>query len=682
MRWARFGKMAKNYLITFKSLRAGTTYVVNIGGGTGTAVALKPGASPFVTQEDDDEDMFTPVRTQSGYLRIIDDGLAADGVTAFDWKDLIPETDTSRPVTLTATPAGASTSTVVWQGYMQPQTFSGVLYGGTQEREFPVQCGLSSLDSIDVDTTLDDPKSFAYILYMFFHDISVQYDTFKFQGGAEAREWLRKRTDMRNFMKDGDTLSYNAFEALQEICRYWGWTARTQGQTVFFTCMDDAVEQTWLTLDITDLLNLTSTTGTVSGAENEVVLQGDIFISMDNDESVVYGPNHAVVKSDANPVDTVVKFAPEDLEEEMGDPSIWVGSQSDASVGYYRTATKYYLGSNSENMAATAPNSGGFERRVIYQSADSDTPVNADVIKIGTVPGNAVLASIETKRVMTYSEGSIGITGQLFKGAKTFDADGVSIIARLGIGMSRATAKWFYLSRSPQSGVTTSINSGWSNDDSNRFNISTNGSNIDGAALYVVTGVVQSKKLSFKKIPVAVALYGYLYLDIFGMNGEDDFEIANLEITFTREGTTLPTTPSEPRSRTLPVTLESGHEYTSENSGVSGETWNADLIFASDDYLQYGYGLLMNPIGSFMEYAEYGSGGIAEHPEQHLADRVTAYWAKPRELLRTEMNADAGNVGDVSPVAKVTFASKDYYPIGISHDWCDDVFMLTLIDME
>ena len=99
--------MAKNYSITFKSLRAGTVYTLNIGGGTGNAVPLKGGAQPFVTQEDDDDDQFTPIRTQSGYIRIIDDGFAADGTTAFDWKDLVPDTDLSRPVTLTAVDAQA-----------------------------------------------------------------------------------------------------------------------------------------------------------------------------------------------------------------------------------------------------------------------------------------------------------------------------------------------------------------------------------------------------------------------------------------------------------------------------------------------------------------------------------------------------------------------------------------------
>ena len=132
--------MAKNYTVQFKSLRAGTVYTVNVGGGTGTAIALKGGSQPFTTQEDTDEDIFTPIRTQSGYLRIVDDGKDANGnaLEANWWKDLIPATDTSRPVTLSHSEGGQTI--VDWQGFMQAQTFSGSLYGDPQEREFPVQC--------------------------------------------------------------------------------------------------------------------------------------------------------------------------------------------------------------------------------------------------------------------------------------------------------------------------------------------------------------------------------------------------------------------------------------------------------------------------------------------------------------------------------------------------------------
>ena len=89
--------MAIHWQIHFKSLRVGALATVNIYDAdyTGDPIPLKGGAEPFVTQEDDDEDIFTPVRTQSGYIRIVDDGKDANG-NAFNWKDLVPSTDVDR----------------------------------------------------------------------------------------------------------------------------------------------------------------------------------------------------------------------------------------------------------------------------------------------------------------------------------------------------------------------------------------------------------------------------------------------------------------------------------------------------------------------------------------------------------------------------------------------------------
>ena len=41
-------------------------------------------------------------------------------------------------------------NTVVWQGFMQSQTFSGQLGGNPQEREFPVICPLGVLSGVDI----------------------------------------------------------------------------------------------------------------------------------------------------------------------------------------------------------------------------------------------------------------------------------------------------------------------------------------------------------------------------------------------------------------------------------------------------------------------------------------------------------------------------------------------------
>ena len=60
--------------IRFKS-RDGYQYLIQIGGKTGNSDAeLLGAAEPFTTEEQDTDDMFTPVLTESGYISIYDNG--------------------------------------------------------------------------------------------------------------------------------------------------------------------------------------------------------------------------------------------------------------------------------------------------------------------------------------------------------------------------------------------------------------------------------------------------------------------------------------------------------------------------------------------------------------------------------------------------------------------------------
>ena len=65
--------MAIHWQIQFVSLRSHTTYVLNVydANYSGTPVQLKGGSEPFTTEEDADEDLFKPVRTQSGTFRVV-----------------------------------------------------------------------------------------------------------------------------------------------------------------------------------------------------------------------------------------------------------------------------------------------------------------------------------------------------------------------------------------------------------------------------------------------------------------------------------------------------------------------------------------------------------------------------------------------------------------------------------
>ena len=273
--------MAVHWTITFRPLRTNDTYTVNIydSGYSGTPVPLKGGAQPFSTQEDDDDDMFRPVRTQSGYLRIFDDGKDADG-HAFNWKSMLPTTDTDRPVTLTN-----AAGTVLWQGFMQAQNFGGELFGNPQEREYPVQCALTVTEGTDVDYEQTAIRNFAYLLQQVLAAIpTLDITTIMVQGGSDARQWLLTKIDWQNFVsEDGDgnlTARYNLFTCLEDMCRFWGWTARTYRQTLFLTCADESSATTFLKLTRAELATLAG--GETAGTTGETftgVTIGSIFAS-------------------------------------------------------------------------------------------------------------------------------------------------------------------------------------------------------------------------------------------------------------------------------------------------------------------------------------------------------------------------------------------------------------------
>ena len=302
--------MAVHWTIPFRSLRTNILYTVNIYDSTysGNPIPLKGGAEPFSTQEADDEDGFIPIRTQSGYLRIVDDGYAADGTTAFNWKQLLPMTDTDRPVTLTN-----GDGDIVWQGFMQAQNFSGTLYGNPQEREFPVQCVLTVLEGTDINYQQTEIKNFAYLLNYIISSIpTISITTIKVQGNTDAQSWLLKCIDWQNFVSednDGNpSARFNLYQCLEDMCRFWGWTARTFGTTLYLTCADDSDEQQWLTLTRAQLETMAGgiAAGTTGGSFITLALSGDIFASMSQNDFRQRGPNKATVNSNAGTLDNKI----------------------------------------------------------------------------------------------------------------------------------------------------------------------------------------------------------------------------------------------------------------------------------------------------------------------------------------------------------------------------------------
>ena len=127
--------MAVHWKISFKSF-LGTDYVVEIydSSFSGTAVSLTGAASPFSTTEDNSEDMFVPIRSQSGYIRFIVE--SASIVTAIQ-----PVKSTDRPVVL------KSGNTIKWVGFLRPEMYSQPWDTPPYEIEMPLMSVMQALPS-------------------------------------------------------------------------------------------------------------------------------------------------------------------------------------------------------------------------------------------------------------------------------------------------------------------------------------------------------------------------------------------------------------------------------------------------------------------------------------------------------------------------------------------------------
>ena len=667
--------------VKFKSLRAGTDYTVNIYDQTytGSPIRLKGGAQPFVTEEDSDDDPFTPIRIQTGHLRIVDDGFAADGVTPFDWKDFVPMTDHSRPITLTD-----GNGTVCWQGFMQAQDFSGELYGNPQERDFPIHCALSVMTSQQPSTENIQRRNFAYVIDLIAaaaEALSVQtvgFDTFYVQGSTDAQTWLLKQFEWMNVLKEGDdgedvAPQYNLYEILEDICRFWGWTCRTKGRTMYFTCADDQDEQLFLTMTRAQLrqMVLGNRAGTLTDGFIPATLQGDIFASTDNDDMKRRGPSKATVKSDCNSQDTIFEFAPPSVEKLMDQTGYrWVAGE-EAGTGYFTTTPIRSF--DTLGMKGDATQKGGFCRRQIYSDADSDSVAEKDMFTIDNTgyDRNTPIISLQSKKAMNYTGGSLKIKGDVYVGTKRWDYNWANDLlwVRIGIGLTKATAKWFYVIGDEPVGHIT-----------HRWQ-----STPVSFASWVHNGGFTGCNVMLAQcnyIPCDDNLYGYLFIDICGMNmfyehEETSFEIGDFVVDFTRDKTFFPTSTTDVRSRTMVEKRITSLDYKAVNANASGDEWNCDCIYASDNNMEYGYGLIINPSdGSFVETVGYGN--QQEHPEQHLANRVATFWQSSKRQVNAELRTDT--IPDVTPRHRLTLETAwKFDPVAISRDWRDDVTTLTLL---
>lgn len=657
--------MAIHWQVKFRSLRSNNLFTANIYDNSytsSTPVQLTGAAVPFETMEDDTEDMFVPVRMQSGYLRIVDDG-------TINWRSIIPATDTSRPVKLTN-----SNGDVLWQGFLQAQNFGSSLFVTPQQHDFPLQCSLAVTSITEVDYLQIEMQNFAYLLREIILSIPqvCRPYTIYVQGGSDAQEWLMKKIDWQNFVnvkKDGSIeANKNLYECLESMCRYWGWTARTYGENLYLTCVDDSTEPNFLRLSLDDLLYLAvgTTAGTNVGPLSSVTFGTDIYASENNTDYQERGPNKAVVTSDGNTADSeVVKAFPDSVLKTMYSGGFYTETYDNG----LRAFITNNISSFADNMlVGTCASDVSFNAmRVVDQGLTIDGQ-DYTAVRIKPTYNGTVLASFHTVYEHNYydvpisgfSTGGLFMYGDVVRQGKRYEyandnGTGKSFIRfKIGIGKTKNSALWYNNSAGTWSSTASEIS--------------------------VRVGGTEKREILWSARTNNANLQGFLYVDILGSNDMkheseqgfiDRFDLVDFRVEFRRSVHAGISSVFDTYERA------SSQEYDAFNGTMVDQEWSSSNIFATDKDMEFGYGVLSNPDGT--PFTGHNYGGVTQEPEQHLANRVATYWASSKRRLSCELMV--GSAPDLTPMNKGIIDGTVLYPISISRNWRDDVMMVEFMQI-
>ncbi len=140
----------------------GNRYRVDIydEGYSGNPVVLKAGDTPFTTKEDDSDDFFAPIRTQTGTLQICTK-IPGSG-TPLKLEDLLPANNIARPVRLNRINSSGTVLAIEWQGFLSCEAYSQAYVSTPENISFPVISVLEAMDSVEVE--LSENMAFKKIL--------------------------------------------------------------------------------------------------------------------------------------------------------------------------------------------------------------------------------------------------------------------------------------------------------------------------------------------------------------------------------------------------------------------------------------------------------------------------------------------------------------------------------------
>lgn len=280
-------------------------------GYDGDIIELTGASVPFETQEDSSDKWLEPIRKQTGYIRVIDEG-NTEGIMPVGMKDRYVEY--------------TEDGVLKWCGYMVPDVYSSDWDVTPLEVEFPVVGGLGVLEGVYLNENDGlGVVSFAQLLCQCLAETGISYNMIYFpkevmkdeSSTDELFPW-KVEVSRYNFFGENDSLNmededwtrYNGqtcYDVIAEIMKFWGWTIRERGNDLWITSTDGEGSVAYSYSEFTDYVEgipLIQKDRDVQAYSYDIESLG--LAGADHKRDILQGRKKVVVKASVNPVGEVI----------------------------------------------------------------------------------------------------------------------------------------------------------------------------------------------------------------------------------------------------------------------------------------------------------------------------------------------------------------------------------------
>ena len=336
---------------------AGLAYNIQIEDGSQDTTEMVAGPQPFVTDMDDDDDPFCPIRTMSGNIQI--EGAVSDIL------DLVESQPKNRKVELRGHNSQGAPIGIVWQGFLQTRAYSQSL------DRAPIYISLPVISCLEMLRSYYPSGAESNMGYRNFASIINEANNILVAGGGYAL-WsmiyfpsltnpmttLYYNFPMKNYADWNESENkwqpWSYFDIIEDICKLFGWQCQEHGTKLVFSTFDSMTSYSVVTA--AQLASMAANT-TVTGTTVNVGTDTETIWGADHRLDIVNGKSKITVTGDVNVIDETVWEL--DLDNyEPGSNAYHDKGSADSHTIYY---TRNYPNDEVSVPAGVSPANGNFK---------------------------------------------------------------------------------------------------------------------------------------------------------------------------------------------------------------------------------------------------------------------------------------------------------------------------------